>query len=124
MYSKPKFFPAKSMVHIDPDDPKVFDKIREISNSDLYLERLPFILEAKELTLKKYNIFARLAAHFNEAATQKPMPPEKITLQPANLDWNANERGCVASSIKQGHSLHAEPYCVPIKVRWLQGNFF
>ncbi|MEO7567653.1 MAG: glycosyltransferase family 10 [Aestuariivirga sp.] len=88
-----KYFPAKSMVQIDPDDPKVFDKIREISNSDLYLERLPFILEAKELTLKKYNIFARLAAHFNEAATRRPMPPEKITLQPVNLDWKAVKRG-------------------------------
>ena len=90
-----KYFPAKSMVLIDPEDPKVFDKIRDISHSELYLERLPFILEAKELTLKKYNSFARLAAHFKEAAKRTPMPSEKFTLQPANLDWEAVRRGAI-----------------------------
>jgi hypothetical protein len=81
------YFPAKSMVVIDPDDPKVFDRIREISTSDLCKERMPHILEAKELVLKKYNMFARLARHFKEAAKRPPLPVETITLKNVDPDW-------------------------------------
>lgn len=74
-----KFFPEKAMVLIDPEDPNVIEKIRDISLSDLWRERLPYILEAKELVLKKYNMYARLSEHIGSAA-EKPATPSKFIL--------------------------------------------
>lgn len=78
-----KYFPEKSMILIDPDDPKVFDKLREISASNLAEERMPYILEAKELSLNKYNMFARLSAHFNSAFRRPARPAQTVTIEPA-----------------------------------------
>jgi hypothetical protein len=75
-----KYFPAKSMVLIDPEDPAVFQRIRDIIASDLWRERLPFILEAKELVLKKYNSFNRLAAYLDVASETPASPSQDIVL--------------------------------------------
>ena len=73
-------FPAKSMILIDPDDPAIFERIKENIASDLWRERLPYLLEAKELVLKKYNSFNRLAAFLNEAAREPASAAMKIKL--------------------------------------------
>ncbi len=77
-----KYFPPESMVLISPDDPMVFDKIREISASSLAQERMSYILEAKELCLRKYNMFSRLAAHFATACSRPPLPAQTVTVIP------------------------------------------
>lgn len=76
-----KHFPAKSMALIDPDDPAIFQRIRDITTSDLWRERLPFILEAKELVLKKYNSFNRLATWLEEASKIPASPSQAIALR-------------------------------------------
>ena len=60
------YFPKNSLYVIDPDDKHVFAKIKEVINSDLYLENRDAILEAKELCLTKYNIFNFLASEINK----------------------------------------------------------
>jgi glycosyltransferase involved in cell wall biosynthesis len=67
-----KRFPSKSMVRIDPEDPKVFDMIRDISASELWKERQGDIAEARELVLKKYNMYRVLSERMREAALVPP----------------------------------------------------
>ena len=56
-----KMFPEKSMIRLDIDDKFLVEKIKEISESDLYLERMPYIEEARELVLNKWNLGEVLA---------------------------------------------------------------
>ncbi len=46
-----KYFPEKSMVPLNLGDKFLVDKIKEVSESDLYKERLPYIEEAKQIVL-------------------------------------------------------------------------
>jgi len=59
-----RWLPPGSFLRIDPDDPLVFDRIREIIASDLWRERRPALAEAKALFLERYNTFRFLAAEF------------------------------------------------------------
>lgn len=81
-----KFFPEKALVKIDPDDPHVFDRVHEIISSDLWAERLPHILEAKELVLNKYNMYARLAGWIEQASKQSPASKRWIALRGQKLN--------------------------------------
>lgn len=56
-----RYFPEKAMIRIDPDDPLVFDRIKDISASDLWRERQDALAEASQLVLYKYNMYQRLA---------------------------------------------------------------
>lgn len=56
-----RYFPAKSFVAIDPDDPHVADKINAVIASDLWKERQGALEEAKWLVLYKYNMFSQLS---------------------------------------------------------------
>ncbi|MEQ8740666.1 MAG: glycosyltransferase family 10 [Hoeflea sp.] len=55
------YFPAESMVIIDPDDPDVFRIIADVVASDRWLKNRDAVLEAKRITLDEMNLFARLA---------------------------------------------------------------
>lgn len=79
-----EFFPPEAMVRIDPDDASVFDLISSIAASDLYLRRREAILEAKRLTLERYNLFARLAG-FIEGLDEPAEPPQHMRVRP--IDW-------------------------------------
>ena len=74
------YFPEKSMVVIDPSDPDVFNKIKDVVASNLWLDRMPYILEAKKLVLNKYNMYARLAGMFSAAAKTPPSKRKWILL--------------------------------------------
>ena len=76
-----KFFPPDSMVVIDPDDPRVFEKIEEVIASDLWLERRGAIQEAKRLVLEEYNVFAWLARMVT-TLDRPPAPVRHITVAP------------------------------------------
>lgn len=55
------YFPAESMVIIDPEDPDVFRIIKDVIASDRWLKNRDAVLEAKRITLDEMNMFARLA---------------------------------------------------------------
>jgi hypothetical protein len=56
-----KYFPAKSVIPIEPTDPRTIDKIRDIIAADLWKERADALQEAKWLVLYKYNMFSQLS---------------------------------------------------------------
>ncbi|PWJ86866.1 glycosyl transferase family 10 (putative fucosyltransferase) [Mesorhizobium loti] len=85
-----RFFPPDSMVLIDPEDKNVGPKIREIINSDLWMERRDAIREAKRLVLEKYNIFAYLAG-FIESVQDKPLPPKVMHIGTPEVDFGVDE---------------------------------
>jgi glycosyltransferase involved in cell wall biosynthesis len=85
-----KFFPPESMVLIDPEDDKVFDKIRDVIGSDLWRERREAIREAKQLVLEKYNTFAYLA-EFIENMRDEPLPLRRMQIAPAVVDFGRDE---------------------------------
>lgn len=51
------YFPKQSLVQIDIDDPMVFDKIRDVYESNLWEKNIHNIMEARELILEKYQFF-------------------------------------------------------------------
>jgi hypothetical protein len=81
------FFPAESMVVIDPDDPDILAKIDEVIRSDLWQRRRDAVLEAKRLVLEEYNLFARLAK-FVTGEGDTPLPPRRMRIKPVPVDWN------------------------------------
>lgn len=76
-----KFFPKDSMILIDPDDPMVFDRIKDVAASDLWKERQAALVEARDLVLHKYNMYRRLADHFLDAASTEPSRPVEMTIE-------------------------------------------
>ena len=75
-----RFFPPESMHILDPEDPDVLEKTREVVHSDLWRARRDAVLEAKRLVLEEYNIFARLAKFVveNSAVAQ---PVQRLTIR-------------------------------------------
>src|SRR5690606_21144208 len=59
-----RWLPPGSFLRFDPDDPGVFDRIRDCIASELWQERRPALEEAKALLLEKYNTFRFLAPQF------------------------------------------------------------
>lgn len=53
-----KYFPEKAMILIDPNNPeKALDVINDAISNDIYIERIPYLQEARELILHKYQFF-------------------------------------------------------------------
>jgi len=75
-----KYFPAKSFITINiKDRPAALKKINWIIQNDDWVERLPYVMEARELVLKKYQPLAGAASIFrNLQASEKKM----IVLKP------------------------------------------
>jgi len=82
-----QFFPAESLIIIDPEDPDIFKIIEDVSNSDLWLKNRDAILEAKRLVLDEYNVFARLAK-FVKSATDSPQARRRMTIGQIRLDYS------------------------------------
>ena len=68
-----KCFPEKSLIRMDLDDKFLIEKIKEISESDLYLERMPYIEEARELALDKWNTFEVLSEKIRSDFKNNPL---------------------------------------------------
>ena len=79
-----EFFPPEAIVKVDPNDASVFDQISSIITSDLAVRQREALLEAKRLTLDRYNLFARLA-HFIESLEEPAEPPQRMRIRP--VDW-------------------------------------
>ncbi|MEO1045679.1 MAG: glycosyltransferase family 10 [Pseudomonadota bacterium] len=80
------FFPAESMVIIDPDDPDIWRIIEDVVNSDRYRKNRDAILEAKRITLDHYNMIARLA-NFVNGVEEPPSSPETFTIRHIGPDY-------------------------------------
>jgi hypothetical protein len=88
-YGSPRiaeFFPPESMVLLDPEDPHAVEHVREVVASDLWLRRRGAILEAKRLTLEKYNLFAQISQVIAGAA-DAPAAAEEMVICPVELDF-------------------------------------
>ena len=83
------FFPAESIVRIDPEDPDVVKIIKDTIASDLWLKRRDAVCEAKRLVLEKYNTFALLAEHM-QTATDTPEAVRSVHIRPVSVDFGAD----------------------------------
>lgn len=84
------YFPKESLVHIDIKDPKAFDHIQDVLNSDLYEKNMDTIAHARDLVLDKYNLFAFLAAEI-EKDQEAPMKRKTVKI-PAELAPKAKDK--------------------------------
>lgn len=73
------FFPPESVEIIDPQDPEVLLRIAAIVNSNLHEQRREAILEAKRLTLERYNVFAHIA-RFIEGYREPAAAPQALRI--------------------------------------------
>jgi glycosyltransferase involved in cell wall biosynthesis len=83
-----RFFPAEAMVLIDPEDPDVFRKIKDVIASDRWKTNRDAILEAKRLVLEKYNTFAYLASLMT-STIDPPAPPRPMHIAPVAVNFGA-----------------------------------
>lgn len=84
-----RFFPAESMVMLDPEDPDVMRIVQDAITSNKWARNLDAIREAKRLVLEQYNVFARLA-HFAKSATDKPDRRRPMRVERIDLDYGPN----------------------------------
>jgi hypothetical protein len=59
------YLPEQSFIKIDIQEDSCFEKIKKIINSDEYKKRLPYILEARDVILKRQNIYAFIDREIN-----------------------------------------------------------
>ena len=69
-----RFFPPESMVIIDPEDPDVIERIKDVIASDLWRRRRDALRQAKHLVLEKYNTFALIAGLIEGALMRLNQP--------------------------------------------------
>jgi glycosyltransferase involved in cell wall biosynthesis len=81
------FFPAESMITIEPNDPDVIAKIDDAVRSDLWRRNRDAVQEAKRRVLDDYNIFSRLARFVAEHG-RSTMPPQDIVITPVFVDFH------------------------------------
>jgi hypothetical protein len=81
-----KYFPARSFVTIEPGDPHVAEKIRDVIASELWKERQDALQEAKWLVLYKYNMFSQVSRLMLERL--KPATtPQTLRIQRTNCEY-------------------------------------
>lgn len=85
-----QYFPAESMVVIDPADPQVVDTIKAVIESDRWKTNRPALLEAKHLVLEKYNTFAYLA-EFMENNKDPAAELQAIRIDPVHIDFGRRQ---------------------------------
>jgi glycosyltransferase involved in cell wall biosynthesis len=84
------YFPNEAIILIDPDDPEVFDKMKQALTPAEYEKRLPALREAKHLVLHRYNMFVHLAdAIMNDR--EPAGEPRLIRLAPQSVDWSLSQ---------------------------------
>lgn len=77
------YYPAESMTKIDIEKPdEAISIIRKVLVEDPYEKSYPYIKEAKNLTLDKYNLFAIFAEEMDANADNEHKQAEEITLWP------------------------------------------
>ena len=82
------YFPAESMIIIDPEDPDVFRIIKDVIASDRWLKNRAAVLEAKRITLDEMNAFKRLARFIRrEHDTTEPDPKQWMRVNQIKLKY-------------------------------------
>lgn len=76
-----KYFPEKSFVALDINDKHLIEKITDISTTDLYKERRPYVEEARHIVMHEMNMFVQLAEKIERHHTSTP----KGKKQPINV---------------------------------------
>jgi hypothetical protein len=84
------FFPAESLVIIDPDAPDIMEQIKSVVASNLWQFNRDAILEAKRRVLEDYNMFAMLA-RFVAGDTSLARPPVVQRIEPVHLDFSQEQ---------------------------------
>lgn len=75
-----RYFPPKSYIPIDPDDPHVFDRMKEVIASNFHEENIAALMEARDLCLNKYNTLFYIAREVLAApSVSQPARPVRIT---------------------------------------------
>jgi hypothetical protein len=82
-----RFFPEKSIIAIDPNDPNIENKILDIINFDDRNARLSALEEAKRLVLFKYNMFIRIGSYISKD-TAAPAAKAHLRIAPVHVDWS------------------------------------
>ena len=73
-----KYFPKHSYVSLDPEDPLLIDRIRDVVQSNFHEEHWSELLEARDLCLHKYNTTFYLASLAKtDASADQPMRDEQ-----------------------------------------------
>ncbi len=75
-----RYFPRNSYIPIDPDDPLVTDRIKDVLNSNFHEENLGPLLEARDLCLNKYNTLFYIAREA-KAYRAKEVAPRWVTIR-------------------------------------------
>ncbi|WP_428035041.1 glycosyltransferase family 10 domain-containing protein [Amphritea sp.] len=79
------YFPEESFIRIDIRNPEeALKTIRDAIENNEWEKRLPAIIEARELVLHKYNLFAQLSEHISQSnltlkKSDVTLPPYKRT---------------------------------------------
>jgi hypothetical protein len=78
------FFPAESLIVVDPDAPDAIEQIRCIIASDAWRRNRDAVLEAKRRVLHEYNVFAMLS-RLIEGRTAPAGAPVTMRITPLEL---------------------------------------
>jgi len=78
-----QYFPEESFVRIDLNDPFAPQKIREISESDLWIKNRDAIEHARNLVLNRHQFFPFVTEQIREAELHRTTPPapQQVHLQ-------------------------------------------
>ncbi|MGE0714707.1 MAG: glycosyltransferase family 10 [Alphaproteobacteria bacterium] len=79
-----QFFPPESFVAIDPADPGVFERIREVVASDRRERSLDHLRNARRLVLARYNLFLQIA-RLMARRLAPPSPARRFALKRVRL---------------------------------------
>jgi len=79
-----RFFPPQSMVQIDIRSPdEAIRTIREVLAADLWQERLPYLSQARELALNRYQMFPFLASEIRAVESRRGAQPLPASSSPS-----------------------------------------
>ena len=85
-----RYFPPKSFIRLNPDDPHVYERMRDAIDAGYHKEHMSALLEARELCLRKYNTLFYIAREIL-ADEVPPSPPRSIALRkvghPPETPW-------------------------------------
>jgi hypothetical protein len=76
------YFPAESMIQIDPEAPDLIDRIKAAIASDAWIKNRDAIAHARELVLKQYQFFPLIAGEIHGQRARKGFHqhPHRITI--------------------------------------------
>lgn len=94
------YFPERSIILIDPSDPKsALKKIRHAIESDYYHENLDALAEARDLVLNKYQLFPHIAGLIQQYGIQADTNKRKIYIPKNKAHGETRSISSIAAKI-------------------------